>query len=284
MAKYYSEFDRWCIHATHKIKYRPDRQEVYGELYQHIEDRYLDFLEEGMDKEQAIKRTLEVMGSADEIAPQLAAIHRPFWGYLYSLCKWGLIALLLVTVWKFVPWVVTSFQQIHKPGLNISGHDIYKETYFEVKYDGKIQDIWNRIYYAEPDMKVSSDGYTFSISKVFLWEVSDVIGEEQGTEYYLYILMDSTNPLPWADFVDIGSFFWAEDSHKTYHYNSAEVLYYNKPYIAGGNPSHRTGLFTYTYLFNCKLDTADTEWIELHYDRAGRDITLHIDLTGGKAP
>ena len=284
MAKYYSEFDRWCIHATHKIKYRPDRQEVYGELYQHIEDRYLDFLEEGMDKEQAIKRTLEVMGSADEIAPQLAAIHRPFWGYLYSLCKWGLIALLLVTVWKFVPWVVTSFQQIHKPGLNISGHDIYKETYFEVKYDGKVRDIWNRIYYAEPDMKASSDGYTFSISKVFLWEVSDVIGEEQGTEYYLYILMDSTNPLPWADFVDIGSFFWAEDSHKTYHYNSAEVLYYNKPYIAGGNPSHRTGLFTYTYLFNCELDTADTEWIELHYDRAGRDITLHIDLTGGDTP
>jgi hypothetical protein len=283
MAKYYSEFDWWCILATKKIKYRQDRQTVYGELYQHIEDRYLDFLEEGMDKEQAIKRTLEVMGSAAEIAPQLAAIHRPFWGYLYSLCKWGLIALLLVTVWKFVPWV-TNFLEIHEPGWNISGYDIYKETYFEVKYDGKVQDIWNRIYYAEPDIKVSSDEYSFSVSKVFLWEISDVIGEEQGTDYHLYILMDSTNPLPWADFVDIGSFFWAEDNHGTYYYSSEERLSGNEPYVAGGNPKHLSGLFTHTYRFACKLDTADTEWIELHYDRAGRDITLHIDLTGGDIP
>ncbi len=283
MAKYYSEFDWWCRCATIKIKYRPDRREVYCELYQHIEDRYQDFLEEGMDKEKAIQRTLQVMGSAEEIAPQLAAIHRPFWGYLYSLCKWGLIALLLVTVWKFVPWV-TNFLEIHEPGWNISGYDIYKETYFEVKYDGKVLDIWNRIYYAEPDMKVSSDGYTFSISKVFLWEVSDVIGEEQGTDYYLYILMDSTNPLPWADFVDIGSFFWAEDSHGTYYYSSEERLWGNEPYITGGNPSYHPGLFTHTYKFSCELDTADTEWIELHYDRAGRDIVLHIDLTEGEAP
>ena len=80
MAKYYSEFDQWCILATKKIKYRPDRQTVYGELYQHIEDRYLDFLEEGMDKEQAIKRTLEVMGSAEEIAPPASGHSQTFLG------------------------------------------------------------------------------------------------------------------------------------------------------------------------------------------------------------
>ena len=284
MAKYYSEFDRWCTHATKKIKYRPDRYEVYSELYQHIEDRYLDFLEKGMSQEKAIQKTLEVMGSAEEIAPQLADIHRPFWGYLYSLCKWGLIALVLVTLWKSVPWITTNCQFIRKPGLSLNGYDVFEETYFEVKYNEKMQDIWNRIYYAEPDMKVSSDGYSFSVSKVFLWEVSDVIGAEQGTDYYLYILMNSTNPLPWADFVDIGSYFWAEDSHGTYYYSPEERLWGNEPSIAGGNPSYSTGFFTDTYLFSCELDTADTEWIELHYDRAGRDITLRIDLTGGETP
>ena len=96
--------------------------------------------------------------------------------------------------------------------------------------------------------------------------------------------MDSTNPLPWADFVDIGSFFWAEDNHGTYYYSSEERLLGNEPYVAGGNPKHLSGLFTHTYRFACKLDTADTEWIELHYDRAGRNITLHIDLTGGDIP
>lgn len=284
MAKYYSEFDWWCKSATKGIKYRPDRQEVYNELYQHIEDRYLDFLDQGMKEDKALQMTLCVMGDAEKIAPQLAAIHRPFWGYLYSLCKWGLIVLVLVTVWKFVPWLITCCQEIYEPGLNINGHNVYEETYFEVMYDGQVQDIWDRLYYAEPDVKAYSDGYTFSISKVFLWSVSNKIDKEQETENYLYILMDCTNLLPWADYSDIGGWFWAEDSHGTYYYCMEEFLYGNEPSIRGGNPSHRPGPFTYTYLFSCGLDTPDTEWIELHYDRAGRDIVLHVDLTGGETP
>lgn len=27
----------------------------------------------------------------------------------------------------------------------------------------------------------------------------------------------------------------------------------------------------------------DAQWIDLHYDRAGRDMVLRIDLTGGAA-
>ena len=103
--KYISEFDKWCKQATHKIKYRPDRQEVYGELYQHIEDRYLDFLEQGMKPEDAQLQALKVMGEPKEIAPMLAAIHRPFWGYAYSLCKWICILLVCFTFLKMLPWL-----------------------------------------------------------------------------------------------------------------------------------------------------------------------------------
>ena len=76
------EFMRWCAAATADIKYKPDRERVSEELYAHLEDRCAAMTEAGVPEAEAVKQALAAMGSADEVAEQMAKIHRPFWGYL----------------------------------------------------------------------------------------------------------------------------------------------------------------------------------------------------------
>ena len=75
------EFIYWCRDAISGIRYWKDRNKVFGELYEHLEDRYDYFIEKGYTHEQAQKKTLEAMGDPMELAPQLAAIHKPHWAY-----------------------------------------------------------------------------------------------------------------------------------------------------------------------------------------------------------
>lgn len=47
---------------------------------------------------------------------------------------------------------------------------------------------------------------------------------------------------------------------------------------------YHTGPLTYLHdLYLTDYTSQDAQWIELHYDRAGRDLVLRIDLTGGDA-
>ena len=296
MSNYNPDFDWWLIRATKGIKYRPDRQEVYGELYQHIEDRYLDFLEQGMKEEEAEENALRVMGDADEIAPQLAAIHRPFWGYLYSLCKWGFIVLSVVTLLKAVPWWRSYYDDIQEPTTLAYGLALdlnpYEDVSYEVIHDGKLQYTFNRVFYAQPDCKASSDGYTFSISNVALWSVQEDDQTVPEPHEYLYIQMDVSNPLPWADFTGVPRWFWAEDSLGNYYYSYFEHAlrgdgleeYTNpEPHLTGN--IYKTDFGTYTYnIWLRGIDFHNTEWISLRYDRSDRDIVLRINLTGGDTP
>lgn len=82
-----NRLDYWCVQATSRIRYGPDRKRVYGELRLHMEDRKDAFVAQGLTEEAAMNKTLEAMGSALEIAPQLGAIHSPFWGYFLRVCR-----------------------------------------------------------------------------------------------------------------------------------------------------------------------------------------------------
>lgn len=297
MVKYYSEFDQWCKRATKGIKYRPDRLEVYYELYQHIEDRYLDYLDQGMKEDEAEKKALHVMGDADELAPQLAAIHRPFWGYLYSLCKWGFIILSIVMIIKFIPWWKSyqyEMQSFFVRSFDLpSTLDPFEDDTYEFKNpDGTIMHPWIRIFHAQPDCKATSDDFIFSIKNVVIWQEQPYDLQSSTTQDHLYIQMDITNPFPWIEFGDAPKWFWAEDSSGKYYYSNNE--YASREYVeaerANPEPSligvmEQTGLFTYTYYIWVRgIDCSNTEGITLHYDRDGRNIELRIDLTGGDVP
>lgn len=78
-------FISWCQRATQEIRYKPDREAVTKELYQHLEDRYNALIDEDVPPAKAEKQALEDMGSAEVIAPQLAVVHPPWLGYIYRL-------------------------------------------------------------------------------------------------------------------------------------------------------------------------------------------------------
>jgi len=87
-------FHNWCTRAVRGIKYKPDREAVWNELFNHLQDRQEDFMAQGLSENDARIKAMDAMGDPDEIAPLLAKIHRPFWGYAYSISKWILVLIL----------------------------------------------------------------------------------------------------------------------------------------------------------------------------------------------
>ena len=288
MARFLLDFDFWCKEATRKIKYCPDRQEVYSELHQHLQDRYQDFIDQGIEPEEATQKALQTMGDARELAPVLAAIHRPFWGYMYSLCKWVFFLSLFIMLYHLLPWQ-SSLSSI----INMDGHITYMDK-FNVYTDTKYEDdysSWKQILYQEPDTQKSSDGYTFSIERVALWQetLNNPVDSQHdlSNEYRLWMELKLTNLRPWTSFTwesfieyDALNWFWAEDSLGNYYYSSNEYSYSYLPHL--GTFLCQKDLFTQSYIiFTQNYVSKDAEWIDLHYDRSSRDITLRIDLTGG---
>ena len=80
-------FSLWCQKATEKIRYSPDRRVVCQELMDHLEDHRDALMKQGLTREEAERKSLDAMGSAEEIAPQLGAIHKPWLGYLFSTVR-----------------------------------------------------------------------------------------------------------------------------------------------------------------------------------------------------
>ena len=86
----------WLREAVGGIKYPPDRRRVEKELYAHVMQRNRDFLKEGCTEREADEKACAVMGDPVEVRRDLAAIHRPFWGYTFLILR---LLLFAVAVW-----------------------------------------------------------------------------------------------------------------------------------------------------------------------------------------
>ena len=93
----------WLREAVGGIKYPPDRRRVEKELYAHVMQRNRDFLKEGCNAHEADKKACAVMGDPAELRRELAAIHRPFWGYAYLLLR---ILVVGIFLWALVAFLV----------------------------------------------------------------------------------------------------------------------------------------------------------------------------------
>ena len=269
------KFKNWCDAAVDGIIFPPDRAQVHKELLNHIYDHYDDLVEQGLDEETARTLALSAMGDAKEIAPQLAAIHRPFWGYLLRVTRIVLVLLLCITaVYGSVQLLRTHYSDpSDSAGLNPFEENLAYRDFGTME----------RVFFAKPYQSVHSDGYTITLTKAAIWYADYADDDPYGEDNYnFYCQMRVFNPRPWAEFTDIHLQIRAVDSLGN-HYDS----YYNglinyAPYISGNQ--YHTGPQTYTYeLFINGFRSEDAEWIEFHYDRSGRDLTWRLDLTGGDA-
>ena len=84
---------------------------------------------------------------------------------------------------------------------------------------------------------------------------------------------------PWMQKSSILRYFWAVDSLGNRYASSAEAHYADTPKVKYSGGFYSQG-FGSSSLEIIHFD-AEAEWVELRYDRDGRDIVLRIDLTGG---
>jgi hypothetical protein len=247
-----NNFSLWCQKATEKIRYGPDRLVVSQELMDHLEDHREALMKQGFTREEAEQKALEAMGSAEEIAPQLGAIHRPWLGYLFSMIRAIAVTaaafaifLTVVNVWSLVFNIVSANRFDWLPN-NFASVD----------------------YFCRPNVTDSSDGRFF--------QVTEAGYRSEHSEFYMEI-----RSIYWPNLENWGVFenFWAVDSFGNYYASIQQAAYQDIPCIHPLGWSTSTCIAHYHFLisnFDC-----DAQWVELHYDQDGRDVVLRIDLTGG---
>ena len=95
--------DEWLDLAVRGIRFKPDREAVRAELSAHLEDKAADLrrIFPDMAPREAQKRALGEMGEAEEIGRELARIHRPWLGWLWTASRWalGLSLALALGLW-----------------------------------------------------------------------------------------------------------------------------------------------------------------------------------------
>lgn len=273
------KLENWCFEAVEKIKYRPDRDAVYNELLQHLDDRCESFIEQGMPKDEAVRKTVEVMGDAGELSVQLAAIHRPFWGFAYSITKWLMRIVAVIALIGILSYLFN----------NIIFHDVDtpKKEIIDAYYTRPTDPNVGRFVYTEPNCSDSSDGYTFTVTRAALRRYTIIhpdndIPADASLAITLFIEVKVTNIIPWAEECQGIYEFWGTD-------DQGHIYTYTTYTITSDTCSHSftytlssDGAFAQYYTFIVSMvQSEDCRWFELHYDRDGRDVVLHIDLTGG---
>lgn len=262
-------FQKWCNDVTAGIRTHPDRENASKELSHHLEDKYQLLLSQGLKPKEAAERAVAEMGDPTELSLALAAAHPPLIGKVYTFTKWALVACMSLTLVMYVIFFllthyVNPAYKTFDPTIVQLGGDEYKLS----DYDAGAMDV--------------SDGYLLRASDASLWLVRtrNSRGEIFETNYF-NIRLDSITYFPWADTPDFASWIWAVDSLGNYYYSERTDSMEQEASI--DCREYKTGMFTYTFnLWLRPFISLDAEWIELHYDRSGRDVCLRIDLSGGE--
>ncbi len=261
-------FDIWCRRATETISYRPDRKRVFAELRGHLEDAYDTHITRGLSPEEAEQKALESMGSAQAVAANMAAVYKPFWGYVLQASQIVLVVLLILSsipIWKYLN------------SLNLQAAPQYHnfDLYDSASYGGETGRTLHHL--SQPDVSFRSDGNIF--------QVTDAVVYTEYSEYYekdmtrLYIQIQQRSNLPWREhnayngfYCVVSHFFIRDDKGNEYYF------------IHRGARSSgfvQSGIFTATHLCWVNDFPSEAKWADLCYERDGRSFTLRIDLTGG---
>ena len=246
------DFDTWCCRAVAEIRFKPDREAVYQELQAHLKDHYEDLLSQGCSPDKAQRLTLEAMGDPEELAPQLGQIHKPWLGYLYRCVKIVTIPLFVCALFLLISFAGSHIHSV----ISTANYDSLRE---ESKGG----------YYCKPNVSVKSDGYKFTIPEAAVNASGDTLFFELQAAYW-----------PWLSEPAIAHDIWAVDSNGNHYACKRDFQYDDVPKV-----TYQGGFYSQGFCaLNMEITHFDktAQWVELYYDRDGRNIILRIDLTGGE--
>lgn len=260
---------QWLDETLSHVRFRPDHPAIRRELMDHIQDRSDELVSRGLSREAADDRTLTAMGDPAEVGVLLDAAHKPLLGWLWKVSRWLAFIAILVVLWcvflsgMFGYWDNEVFNSNY---LNPEIDTIHNEVYGEI----------HRTYYWEGDGKEAYwDRYTFRIEKAAVWDKGP---------YDLYGCLSVKGFLPWEDYLYLDEAY-AMDDLGNYYPNFQSVhsgINWDVGRWLNLGWGNGRGLTTWWYGFTISGLAPEARWIDLHYDRAGQDIVLRIDLTGGE--
>lgn len=274
MKRHEYNFNLWCDSATILISYKPDRKAAHKELRDHLDDAYDAAIASGLTEDEAESKALSSMGNAYDVARQLAAIHKPFWGYMIRVCQIAvaiLLVLSLIPTWKYISSV--NFLE----ATNLWDFAIFDSASY-AEGTGRVLH-----HLSEPGVSFSSEAGTFTVTNAAVFTTFPDDSETPWTQ--LYLLVEQRSILPWKEnkgyfrFDAVTQWFTARDS-----LGNEYDCYWNKPYENRGRlNSHavQSGIFTGSHALWINHFPQDAEWIEILCTRDGREYVLHIDLAGG---
>lgn len=275
MNKKDDRFDLWCHAATVLIRYGPDRKAVAKELRGHMEDAYDAAIRRGLTEEEAISQTMDAMGKAHELAPMLAAIHKPFWGYLIRVSQIMLAVLLVLCLLPIYNYI-TGLHLSDAP--QIEKFDVYDRASYGADTGRTL------LHLSSPQVSFSSPAGTFTVTDAAVFTTHSADGEKSYTQLYLQVQQRSA--LPWKEHQEysqlnhyvIGSFTARDSLGNEYDCQSGNYLS-KKPRLF--SDTAQSGIFTGTHTLWITNFPQDAKWVELLYSRDGQHYVLRIDLTGG---
>jgi len=266
-------FNKWCAVATARILYPPDRKAVYRELRNHMDDHYERILAQGISEREAMQTVLQAMGSPEEIAPQLGALHRPFWGYflrINQILTAVLLVLALFSMWNYVA-DLHLYDAPHTHGFDIFDPASYADSNVRILH-----------HLSEPNASFSSEAGTFTVTDT---AVFTTFPDEYHSFTQLCLLVRQQSLLPWAEheeyfqFDGVANWFSARDSLGNIYSCYMDRRYQDTNHL--NSQTVQSGIFTGTHELYVADFPQNAQWVEILYSRDGREYVLRIDLTGG---
>lgn len=100
MENRYKSQERWLDTAVSGIRFGLDQRAVRAELEGHIEDKMADLkrIFPDIPPDEARDRALAGMGDPEELKEELARVHRPWLGWLWTVSRYLLCLVLLVNL------------------------------------------------------------------------------------------------------------------------------------------------------------------------------------------
>jgi len=234
------EWEAYLDKVTSFVRFAYDRPGIREEMRGHLEDRMEDFMEAGMEREEAQCRALEVMGDAKEIGEALDKEHSPLLGWIWRVIHWAVIAaavLLLPTVFNFVLGAVYSIAD------GVQGYHCISE------------DIAGELVYAhEPDVRGRIDNVNIVIDEVRRYE--------DGTVQVCYRTWH--NPLD-------GTQDWSFGFGQSFYDENRDQVFYGGGGSSGGLVSRHTQ--------RLNDFPQDSQILIIDYDSNGRRFYAEIPLT-----
>jgi len=262
-------FDRWCSLAVSGIRFRPDRKEIYEELYAHMEDQYEELTAAGFSGKEAEDEVAEAMGDPGETSRQLARIHRPFWGYALRAAR---ICLLIAAVLAMITLVPRCVNYLKEQSAD------KEKKYLE---DARMADSLDRlVWHSQPMSRDRSDGYTFTLTDAALRSYSN-FADSSFDRDYLLLRVEVFNIRPWAMLYGVHQEFYAVDSLGNVYTADNRTVSHHLPCVMGNVV--KTGFFKWTWELRLNgYCSWEAEWMELRYDQCDRDVRLYLNLREGE--